>query len=328
MARIPCLPRGLCCPECHEPTPGDAVASCVRCGKPAILRGGCLPDFIGGDGRLAQEILSWPDGLVDYIELWVRSIRSGCSPEPSVAAELKTRGLADQGSRPTELGQKLFYHVREFNRQAENPQFQPFLEHTGLGPDARVLDVGCGAGQTLRLIKSFGPAERIGLDLDLESLAFGVRVAEVKHDAIGFVRATAHAVPFADGRFTHVLCRVGLNYMHQERALREMVRVLEPGGYLYCVVEGLGFDLKLLGRMRNPRQLASRLYDLGAGLILALTGWQPIPGGKSRVGRLFASRRRIAKTLGRLDCPIVGTEVTSFSRGVRNGYHLLARRQT
>ena len=242
-------------------------------------------------------------------------------------AELITGGLVDNGSHPTDLGQKLFHHILEFNRQTEDPQFRPFLERAGLGPDSRVLDVGCGAGQTLRVMNNPRPAERIGLDLDMESLALGLRIAELKQDAIGFVRATAHAMPFSGSRFTHVLCRVGLNYMWQERALREMVRVLEPGGYLYCAVEGLGFDLKLLGRDRNARQLAGRLYDLGAGLILALTGWQPIPGGSSRVGRLFGSRLRLARTLAQLECPVVTTDVTSISYGIPNGGHILARRR-
>jgi hypothetical protein len=116
--------------------------------------------------------------------------------------------------------------------------------------------------------------------------------------------------------------------MHQGRALREMARVLEPGGALYCRAEGPGFDLKLLERARGPRRLASLIRDMAAGLAIGVTGWQPTPGRRWGMGRTFAVFGRVKKTLRRAGCDVIHVETVGRHRGLPTGFEFLARRRS
>ena len=247
------MPSRMQCPGCFLPLEGLPLGSgCPKCSRSMVCRGERLPDFLAGDESPGELILDWPDDFVRRIGTWVLSSSLASLDEPAITA-LRARGIVEEKAlRLTNTGERLAYHLREYQQQVEDDRLEAWSLRLCLGPESRVLDVGCGSGQTLRVLEQFRPAERIGLDIDLESVAFGLRIAEVGGESIGFVRGSAHVIPFPDGRFTHVLCRVGLNYMHQSRALREMARVLEPGGILFVRVECAGFDLS-----NYPKTLSS-----------------------------------------------------------------------
>ena len=104
-----------------------------------------------------------------------------------------------------------------------------------IGPDSRVLDLGCGNGTTsLRLHERFD-CDVVGIDLS------GVRIdnarkslAEQSTDIqrrVSFEKASATYLPFEDGAFTHVWSQATLYHVHeQEAALREAHRVLQDKG--------------------------------------------------------------------------------------------------
>jgi SAM-dependent methyltransferase len=168
----------------------------------------------------------------------------------------------------------------------------------------------------------------MGFDIDLEALAFGCRLAEVNGDVIRFLGASAHDIPFRDNRFTHVICRVSLNYVHQRRALEEMVRVLRPEGYLYCSVEGAGFDLQFLRQARTATQVVCRLRDLLYGVALTLAGVQPAPGRRLTGGRAFGTVRRCSQVLSRAGCEVVQAKVASRYLGMPLAFDLVARKRS
>lgn len=102
-------------------------------------------------------------------------------------------------------------------------------------PGERVLDVACGTG-----VLANAAAERVGspgrvagLDASADMLA----VARRKNDTIEWFEGRAEALPFADGSFDAVVSQFGLMFFGDGvAALREMIRVLRPGGRLAVAV--------------------------------------------------------------------------------------------
>ncbi|HEV2764087.1 MAG TPA: methyltransferase domain-containing protein, partial [Pyrinomonadaceae bacterium] len=109
-----------------------------------------------------------------------------------------------------------------------NRQFVDFLE---LGETSRVLEVGSGLGILAAEVARRVPAgEVIGVEYSPEQLAR----AESRLPNLRFVRGDAHALEFEDGRFDVVYCRYVLEHLADPaRALREMRRVLKPGGKVF-----------------------------------------------------------------------------------------------
>jgi ubiquinone/menaquinone biosynthesis C-methylase UbiE len=105
----------------------------------------------------------------------------------------------------------------------------------GIRPGQRVLDVACGTGALTQAV-----AERVasggavtGLDVNPEMLA----VARRKHAAIEWRDGRAESLPFANASFDAVVSQFGLMFFDDRvAALREMRRVLRPGGRLAVAV--------------------------------------------------------------------------------------------
>jgi len=109
-------------------------------------------------------------------------------------------------------------------------------------PGEQVLDVACGTG-----LVSFEAARAVGasghvLGIDLSERMVGVaeqRACESKLSNCSFSRMDAETLALPDARFDVVLCALGLMYMPSpEQALREMRRVLRPGGRVTLAVWG------------------------------------------------------------------------------------------
>ncbi|MET0526139.1 MAG: class I SAM-dependent methyltransferase [Nocardioides sp.] len=94
-----------------------------------------------------------------------------------------------------------------------------------------VLEVGSGAGQCSRWIRSQGGRAH-GLDLSHRQLQHSRRIDGATGIAVPSVRGTATALPFAAASFDIVFCAFGaLQFVADiERALAETARVLRPGG--------------------------------------------------------------------------------------------------
>ncbi len=106
----------------------------------------------------------------------------------------------------------------------------------------RVLDVACGTGLVaLAAAHAVGNDGRVlGIDLS-GSMVDAARRRANEHGLsnTGFARMDAEALELPDAGFDVVSCSLGLMYMPDvERALREMRRVLRPGGRLGLAVGG------------------------------------------------------------------------------------------
>lgn len=111
------------------------------------------------------------------------------------------------------------------------------MQHTGLKPGNRALDVAGGTGDlTMEMSKQVGPTgEVIISDINPSMLEEGrKRLLDKGYGGnIRFVEANAEDLPFEDNSFHCITIAFGLrNVTHQDKALASMYRVLKPGGRL------------------------------------------------------------------------------------------------
>jgi SAM-dependent methyltransferase len=95
----------------------------------------------------------------------------------------------------------------------------------------RVLEVGCGAGQCARWLRSQG-ASVVGVDVSLRQLQHSRRIDEHTGFAVPAVCATATALPLADAGFDLACSAFGaLPFVSDaDVVMGEVARVLRPGG--------------------------------------------------------------------------------------------------
>lgn len=104
-----------------------------------------------------------------------------------------------------------------------------------VGPGMRVVDVACGTGVlAIEASKAIQPGGSVvGVDLNPGMLT----VARSKDPGIDWREAPAEALPFDSDEFNAALCQFGLMFFQDRNAaIREMLRVLRPGGRLAIAV--------------------------------------------------------------------------------------------
>ncbi|HZS03395.1 MAG TPA: methyltransferase domain-containing protein [Blastocatellia bacterium] len=144
------------------------------------------------------------------------------------------------------------------------------------GRDRLILDDGCGTGGNLEWLKRYaGNGKVVGLDLETDALGF---CRERRHERL--TRASATDLPFADAVFDLVtsfdvlphVCGEGAD----ERAMREMFRVLRPGGIAFVRAAAYewmrsGHDRALGGQRRYRLGLLSERLERAGFHILRAT---------------------------------------------------------
>lgn len=164
----------------------------------------------------------------------------------------------------------------------------------------RILDVGCGAGQTLIGCNLGNDVFAVGLDTDESAIALGKQLTT----AIHFVIGEGAALPFADGSFDLVICRVALPYMDVARALSEMSRVSVAGGDLWLVLHPFSMAVKELGANIARLQFKAGLYRtwvLANSLTLHVLGRQwrwPAGSGRYETCQTDKSMTRALRAAG------------------------------
>lgn len=120
-------------------------------------------------------------------------------------------------------------YERHFVPAVAGPLARHLVELAQLRPGERVVDVACGTGVVTRLA-----AERVGgtvVGVDVHPGMLAVARSIDAGAAIEWHQASAEALPLEDESFDVALCQMGLQFCRDRSgALREMARVLEPGG--------------------------------------------------------------------------------------------------
>ncbi|MFS0656697.1 class I SAM-dependent methyltransferase [Bacillus sp. 179-C3.3 HS] len=102
------------------------------------------------------------------------------------------------------------------------------IEHVKLSPDERILDVGCGTGQTAAYLGNLGfQVDAIDTHpLMVEKANLRFKKEELPLTAL---RASVENLPFADATFSLLMSESVLSFTHLSAALSEIKRVLIPG---------------------------------------------------------------------------------------------------
>src|SRR5712692_2342425 len=103
-----------------------------------------------------------------------------------------------------------------------------FIELDGIISGARVLELGCGTGEFTRRVAP-SRARLVALDLSTDLLR---KARERVPGSVRFMIGDAHLLPFNSGAFDAVYGCSVLHHLDVEVALREVRRVLRPGGHL------------------------------------------------------------------------------------------------
>jgi len=121
------------------------------------------------------------------------------------------------------------------------PWAEDLVEAAALRAGERVLDIACGTGIVARIAarRLGNRGSIVGLDTSAPMLATARAAATAEGAAVEWREGDALEQPFTDGAFEVVLCQQGLQFFPDKpRGLREMYRVLRPGGRMVLSVWG------------------------------------------------------------------------------------------
>jgi ubiquinone/menaquinone biosynthesis C-methylase UbiE len=133
------------------------------------------------------------------------------------------------------------------------------IENARIPPAGAVLDVGCGTGTLLLMVKIAQPEARVrGLDGDDGILKIARGKIMKSSWEVPLEQAMAYDMPYADKCFDRVLTSLTLHHLSGEntrRTLQEVLRVLVPGGELH--VADFSGGHQQLGHLKSHFRLHS-----------------------------------------------------------------------
>jgi ubiquinone/menaquinone biosynthesis C-methylase UbiE len=115
------------------------------------------------------------------------------------------------------------------------------LSHASIGKQDIILDVGCGGGRTVSKLAAIAAHGKVyGIDHSTESVAMAMRTNKQWIDIarVEVREASVSQLPFSDGAFD-VITAVETHFWWPALPtdLREVLRVLKPGGRLIIIAE-------------------------------------------------------------------------------------------
>jgi len=149
-------------------------------------------------------------------------------------------------------------------------------------PGHLVLDVGCGTGSLAVRIRVHHPqVEVIGLDPDAKALAIARSKANRAGVAVRFEQGYGDTLPFDDAAFDRVTSSMMLHHLDlptRRGMLREVLRVLRPGGSLHLVDFGRSEERsgRFLPRLLHSAEDLRENSDSRVAVLLAEAGFEAV----------------------------------------------------
>lgn len=188
----------------------------------------------GADAATTRTVATYPELT------WVRC---GCGLiyKRSELLDTKTAGFYEGGYFGVGEQGRRYTQRRKRRVQKSRNQILDLLNHA---PPAPLLDIGCSMGYTLEAARSLGLTPT---GSDISEFAIG------ECRALGFraERGELGRLPFADGEFGLVTMKHVLEHTPAPRAaLREVRRILKPGGGLFIAIPHGGYGKSV----RRPQE--------------------------------------------------------------------------
>jgi ubiquinone/menaquinone biosynthesis C-methylase UbiE len=162
--------------------------------------------------------------------------------------------------------------------QARHNTALGWVQNLALRPNARILEVGCGAGLlTVALARNGYTVDALDSTDAMLQMARHRAASQCLQDRVRIHAADVHALPFQAHTFDLVIALGVIPWLHSEQlALQEMRRVLKPGGYLLVTADNNARLDRILDPVSSPMSAPLRLV---AKRVLQLFGfWSPRSG--------------------------------------------------
>lgn len=134
-----------------------------------------------------------------------------------------------------------FRKRKKFLREFGEPHFslaEELIKQLDLSGKEKILDIGCGFGEVLMLLKKNGHRGKlVGVDQSNGMINEAKKLASGQ--SAQFKVALAEKLPFPDGVFDIVICKHALYHFDIPKAIEEMRRVLKPHGRLALTLNSL-----------------------------------------------------------------------------------------
>lgn len=184
-----------------------------------------------------------------------------------------TRGFFDAWSR--------VYDFPLLQYATYRPVHDAVLHALATEPCARVLDIGCGTGRLAERLGAEGRGVRAVVGCDFSAGMLTHAAARLRPTLggpvrVALVRGDAMRLPFAAASFDAAVSTEAFHWFpDQDAALRDLGRVLRPGGRLLLalvsppfefVADAFGFGMQVVGqplRWTTPSQLRAQVEAAG-----------------------------------------------------------------
>lgn len=189
--------------------------------------------------------------------------------------------------------------------KGHGPVGRQAIDLMNISADARVLDVGCGSGWASRMLAAKAPSGRVvGIDISDQMVTLSAETSK-EFSNVEFRVASAEALPFAEGEFTHAFSMESLYYYaDMPTALKEIRRVLAPGGTFVTVVDLYQenepshqwvADLKVPVQLLSISDYRSLFEDAGFVNVEDRRLYDPTPVPDDYTSGSFKSREELVK---------------------------------
>ncbi|MEE2710303.1 MAG: class I SAM-dependent methyltransferase [Gemmatimonadota bacterium] len=176
--------------------------------------------------------------------------------------------------------------------------FRKKLENLGMDLTGKsILDVGCGAGQWLRLCSEYQPARLIGSDFSSVVLQTASERGALEK-GISLIHGDAMSIPMGSNQFDLVICSLVLPFVPSDQTvIAELARVCKPGGRMLIGFHGMGYYLY-------------KIFSLGhlKYLVVPPVSWLSFLTGKKLFWSTYQTLPRLKRYLQSVGCVVVNCD--------------------